>query len=60
MRALVLGGNGYIGSAVVRAIADRGIDVVSLSRSGTAFAGDAVRGDVSLPRSAWTPTSWQS
>ena len=46
MRALVAGGTGFVGSAVVRAFADRGVDVVSLSRSGEAFAGRGVRGDV--------------
>jgi nucleoside-diphosphate-sugar epimerase len=46
MRALVVGGTGFAGSAVVRSFADRGIDVVSLSRSGGAFAGRGVRGDV--------------
>ncbi|GJP46669.1 hypothetical protein CLOM_g5931 [Closterium sp. NIES-68] len=33
-KVLVLGGSGFVGSAVARAAADRGIDVVSLSRSG--------------------------
>jgi len=46
MRALVIGGTGFVGSAVVRAFDNRGIDVVTVSRSGFAFAGDAVRGDV--------------
>lgn len=46
MRALVVGGTGFVGSAVVRAFAERGLDVVSLSRSGGAFAGEGVRGDV--------------
>jgi nucleoside-diphosphate-sugar epimerase len=46
MRALVVGGTGFVGSAVVRAFDDRGIDVVTLSRSGDAFAGAGVRGDV--------------
>ena len=46
MRALVIGGTGFVGSAVVRAFEQRGIDVVTLSRSGGAFAGEGVRGDV--------------
>lgn len=46
MRALVIGGTGFVGSAVVRAFEQRGIDVVTLSRSGHAFAGEGVRGDV--------------
>jgi nucleoside-diphosphate-sugar epimerase len=46
MRALVIGGTGFVGSAVVRAFDNRGIDVVTVSRSGFAFAGEAVRGDV--------------
>ncbi|CAI5467205.1 unnamed protein product [Closterium sp. Yama58-4] len=33
-KVLVLGGSGFVGSAVAKAAADRGIDVVSLSRSG--------------------------
>lgn len=46
MRALVIGGTGFVGSAVVRAFEARGIDVVTVSRSGSALAGDGVRGDV--------------
>ena len=46
MRALVIGGTGFVGSAVVRAFDSRGIDVVTVSRSGLAFAGEGVRGDV--------------
>jgi nucleoside-diphosphate-sugar epimerase len=46
MRALVIGGTGFVGSAVVRAFDNRGIDVVTVSRSGDAFAGEGVRGDV--------------
>ena len=46
MRALVIGGTGWVGSAVVRAFDQRGIDVVTMSRSGNAFAGEGVRGDV--------------
>ena len=46
MRALVIGGTGFVGSAAVRAFERRGIDVVTLSRSGAAFAGEGVRGDV--------------
>jgi nucleoside-diphosphate-sugar epimerase len=46
MRALVIGGTGFVGSAVVRAFDRRGIDVVTVSRSGDAFAGEGVRGDV--------------
>jgi nucleoside-diphosphate-sugar epimerase len=46
MRALVIGGTGFVGSAVVRAFESRGIDVVTVSRSGDAFAGEGVRGDV--------------
>src|SRR3712207_3270176 len=46
MRALVVGGAGFVGSAVGRAFDGRGIDVGSLSRSGHAFAGEGVRGDV--------------
>jgi nucleoside-diphosphate-sugar epimerase len=46
MRALVVGGTGFIGSAVVRAFDESGVDVVSVSRSGDAFGGAGVRGDV--------------
>jgi nucleoside-diphosphate-sugar epimerase len=46
MRALVIGGTGWVGSAVVHAFEQRGIDVVTMSRSGRAFAGEGVRGDV--------------
>jgi nucleoside-diphosphate-sugar epimerase len=49
VRALVVGGSGFVGSAVVRAFDDRGVDVVSLSRSGGSFAGEGVRGDVRAP-----------
>jgi nucleoside-diphosphate-sugar epimerase len=46
MRALIVGGTGYVGSTIVRAFAERGIDVTSLSRSGRAVVGDGVCGDV--------------
>ena len=46
MRALVVGGTGFVGSAVVRAFDEMGADVVTMSRSGGAFAGTGVRGDV--------------
>jgi nucleoside-diphosphate-sugar epimerase len=48
MRALVIGGTGFVGSATVRAFEARGIDVVTMSRSGFAFTGEGVRGDVRL------------
>jgi nucleoside-diphosphate-sugar epimerase len=56
MRALVVGGTGYVGSTVVRAFAERGIDVVSLSRSGCAVADDGVRGDVTVRDLGLDPT----
>jgi nucleoside-diphosphate-sugar epimerase len=55
MRALVVGGSGYLGSAVARAFAERDIEVVSLSRSGTAYVGEGVRGDVRYDDLAMEP-----
>jgi farnesol dehydrogenase len=48
MRVLVTGGTGYLGRAVVRALAARGHDLVIFSRtaSGSGLAGTAVDGDV--------------
>jgi nucleoside-diphosphate-sugar epimerase len=49
MRVLVIGGSGFIGNAVCRRLLDEGVDVVSITRSGTAPAGAALPGD------AWSP-----
>lgn len=48
MSVLVVGGTGYVGSTVVRALAAQGLDVVSLSRSGRSVDGTGVAGDVRL------------
>jgi nucleoside-diphosphate-sugar epimerase len=47
MRALVVGGSGFLGAEVVARLNDAGADVASLSRSGAGPGG--VAGDVRLP-----------
>ena len=58
MRALVTGGGGFLGGAVVRALVARGDDVVSLARGdypGLRELGvQTVRGDLADPRSVLT------
>ena len=49
MRALLVGGSGWLGGATARVLADEGWDVVSLSRGGGAIAGEGIQGDVRLP-----------
>ncbi|HEX8052756.1 MAG TPA: SDR family oxidoreductase [Thermoleophilaceae bacterium] len=49
MRVLVVGGTGFVGAEVVARLAAVGVDVVSLSRSGTAVAGEGVSGDARAP-----------
>ncbi|MEO3786702.1 SDR family oxidoreductase [Actinocorallia sp. B10E7] len=46
MSVLVLGGSGYLGRAVCLELEGAGLDVVALSRSGSAAAGRGLRGDV--------------
>jgi nucleoside-diphosphate-sugar epimerase len=46
MRALVIGGTGFVGNTVVAAFDNIGIDTVALSRTGETFVGSAIRGDV--------------
>lgn len=48
-RALVVGGSGFLGGAVAAALEREGLDVLCLSRSGTAEVGRGVTGDVRLP-----------
>lgn len=43
---LVIGGTGFLGRATVQALAERGHDVTSMSRSGTAEIGRGISGDV--------------
>jgi nucleoside-diphosphate-sugar epimerase len=50
MRVLVVGGTGWLGGVTAALLAERGWDVVSLSRRGGAVAGSGVAGDVRLPR----------
>jgi nucleoside-diphosphate-sugar epimerase len=50
MNVLILGGSGYLGSAIAQTCERAGAEVRVLSRSGTAAAGEAIRGDVRLPR----------
>jgi nucleoside-diphosphate-sugar epimerase len=49
MRVLVVGGTGFVGAEVAARLAADGIDVVSLSRSGTAVAGRGIAGDARAP-----------
>lgn len=48
-RALVIGGSGFLGAAIATALEREGLEVVCLSRSGSARAGRGVAGDVRLP-----------
>ncbi|QFZ20675.1 NAD-dependent epimerase/dehydratase family protein [Saccharothrix syringae] len=49
MSVLVLGGSGYLGTAVATACRDAGDEVLVLSRRGTASVGEGLRGDVRAP-----------
>lgn len=49
MNVLIVGGAGFLGTAIARACAAAGAEVIVLSRRGTAASGTAVRGDVRLP-----------
>jgi nucleoside-diphosphate-sugar epimerase len=49
MKALVIGGSGFLGSAIAAALEEGGWEVVSLSRSGRAYAGAGLAGDVRRP-----------
>jgi nucleoside-diphosphate-sugar epimerase len=46
MRVLVVGGSGFLGGAIARELSATGAEVFSLSRSGRAWAGHPVVGDV--------------
>lgn len=50
MNVLIIGGTGFLGTAVALACAGTGAQVRVLSRSGVATVGEGVRGDVRLPR----------
>jgi nucleoside-diphosphate-sugar epimerase len=50
MNVLILGGSGFLGTAVAQACDRAGAEVRVLSRRGTTACGTAVRGDVRLPR----------
>nr|WP_042191221.1 SDR family oxidoreductase [Kibdelosporangium sp. MJ126-NF4]CEL19927.1 oxidoreductase, short-chain dehydrogenase/reductase family [Kibdelosporangium sp. MJ126-NF4]CTQ97151.1 oxidoreductase, short-chain dehydrogenase/reductase family [Kibdelosporangium sp. MJ126-NF4] len=50
MTVLILGGSGYLGAAVAQACDGAGAQVRVLSRSGNAWVGEGVRGDVRMPR----------
>jgi nucleoside-diphosphate-sugar epimerase len=49
MKALVVGGSGLLGGAVVAALCARDVDVVCMSRSSEPPCGGWVRGDVRVP-----------
>lgn len=49
MKALVLGGSGFLGGAIAAALEEGGWEVISLSRSGRAYAGAGLEGDVTRP-----------
>jgi nucleoside-diphosphate-sugar epimerase len=49
MRVLVIGGTGFVGAEVVARLAADGVDVVTLTRSGTALAGEGIAGDARAP-----------
>ncbi len=50
MNVLIVGGSGYLGSAIALACAEAGARVRVVSRGGGAVAGTGLRGDVRLPR----------
>lgn len=50
MNVLILGGSGFLGTAVAQACERSGATVRVLSRTGRTTAGEGVRGDVRLPR----------
>ncbi|HET8662296.1 MAG TPA: NAD(P)-dependent oxidoreductase [Micromonosporaceae bacterium] len=50
MNVLVVGGSGYLGSAIAQACAQAGAEVRVVSRRGTATVGEGIRGDARLPR----------
>jgi nucleoside-diphosphate-sugar epimerase len=49
MNVLIIGGSGFLGTAIARACAAAGAEVTVLSRRGAAASAPAVRGDVRLP-----------
>ncbi|MFD5574084.1 SDR family oxidoreductase [Streptomyces cadmiisoli] len=50
MNVLILGGTGFLGTAVAQACERSGATVRVLSRGGTSTVGEGVRGDVRMPR----------
>lgn len=58
MRVLVLGGTGFIGAAVVRALVARGHEVIGLARSGTSVAKLQMLGARPIEGDAEFPDSW--
>jgi nucleoside-diphosphate-sugar epimerase len=50
MNVLILGGSGYLGTAIAHACVRTGAEVRVLSRRGAASVGEGVRGDVRTPR----------
>jgi nucleoside-diphosphate-sugar epimerase len=50
MNVLILGGSGYLGTAITHSCARAGARVRVLSRGGQAAEGEGLRGDVRLPR----------
>ncbi|ALG08574.1 NAD-dependent epimerase/dehydratase family protein [Kibdelosporangium phytohabitans] len=54
---MILGGSGYLGSAIAQVCDRAGAQVRVVSRSGEAFAGEGVRGDVRMPRLGLPPAA---
>jgi nucleoside-diphosphate-sugar epimerase len=55
MKALIVGGSGWVGGTVATLLDEQGWEVVSLSRRGTSVAGAGIRGDVRRPNLGLTP-----
>ncbi|MGW7003961.1 SDR family oxidoreductase [Streptomyces sp. NPDC054933] len=55
MNVLILGGSGYLGTAVAQACARTGAQVRVVSRRGATTVGEGVRGDVRRPRLGLSP-----
>ena len=54
MRVFIMGGTGFIGAAILRALIGRGHEVLALVRSDRSFGASVLHGDIRSP-GAWVP-----